>query len=72
MTTHKLTKPQALALAKWEDGKAHNWKANRVREDVFFRLLDAGCLGRCGFLMTVITDKGREALAAYRAKGGDT
>lgn len=65
--SHKLTKAQAAALAKWENGKAQNWKANRVREDVFFRLLDAGYLGRCGFLLTAITDKGREALASHRA-----
>lgn len=70
MKTRKLTKPQETALAKWEDGGAHNWKAIRVREDVFFRLLDAGYLGQCGFLMTAITDKGREALASHRAKGG--
>lgn len=70
MTTSNLTKPQAAALAKWEDGKAHNWKANRVREDVFSRLLDAGYLVPCGFFVTAITDKGREALAAHRAKGG--
>jgi hypothetical protein len=64
----RLTKAQAVALAKWEDGNGHNWKASRVLEDVFFRLLDAKYLGRCGYLMTAITDKGREALAEYRKR----
>lgn len=66
MTKRKLTKPQYEALAKWENGKSANWTANRVREDVFFRLMRREYLVGTGFLCAKITDKGRDALAEYR------
>lgn len=65
-----LTKPQAIALAKWRDGEVGNVIGYRVREDVADRLRRNGYLCVPGFLMRKITDKGLEALAEYEKKHG--
>ena len=64
--TKKLTKAQYEALAKWEAGPAH-YTALYVRHDVFRRLFEAGYLEARGFIVRHISDKGRAALAKYRA-----
>lgn len=64
----RLTKPQAEALAKWRDGKALNEKYLGVREDVYWRLRQAGYLETAHLLLRRITDKGRAALAEFEGR----
>jgi hypothetical protein len=66
----KLTKPQAVALAKWRDGKAQNDVWLRVRYNVFERLRKDGMLHRASHMAYVISPEGVKALAAYEDKKG--
>lgn len=67
----KLTEAQYLALKKWEDERALNERALKVRWDVFTRLREANLLKPAGMLTYRITESGKKALSAFedRAAG---
>jgi len=62
----KPTSAMMKALAKWSDGRASHYGPKGVRYDTFKRLWDGGYLANSGFLVCVITDKGREALESNK------
>jgi hypothetical protein len=61
----KLTEPQYLALKKYEDERAHNETALRIRANVYDRLVKMGFLKRSYMLQSRITPEGRAALKAF-------
>lgn len=61
----KLTEAQYLALKKWEDERALNERALKVRWDVFARLREANLLKPAGMLTYRITESGKAALVAF-------
>ncbi len=67
----KLTPAQRKALSLYADGRARNETASRIHATVYDNLQKNGLIERVAFLMSRITDAGRDALTRACVREGE-
>lgn len=67
----KLTPAQRKALSLYADGRARNETASKIHGKVYESLRSKGLIERRAFLMSCITDAGRDALTRACVREGE-